>query len=206
MSGKPELVVVRGVPGSGKTTWARAWVAEAEPGKRARVNRDDLRGELFGAVGDAYIYYFKDPELYVKERAITAAEQGAATALLEAGVSVVVDATNIRTRYVRAWREIAGDAGADFRIQDFTDVSVELCVLRDASGERCATGKSIGEDAVRSMHASMVSTLRQEQRAEPGAEASGYRYVTHDDTLPRAWIVDVDGTLAVNTGRDPHDL
>jgi len=36
------LIVTRGLPGSGKTTAATAWVAE-EPLRRARVERDEIR-------------------------------------------------------------------------------------------------------------------------------------------------------------------
>jgi tRNA uridine 5-carbamoylmethylation protein Kti12 len=41
------LLITRGLPGSGKTTWARAWVEDA-PARRVRVNRDDLRQCAFG--------------------------------------------------------------------------------------------------------------------------------------------------------------
>jgi hypothetical protein len=42
-----KLVITRGLPGCGKTTRARAWVAE-DPSRRVRVNRDDLRTMLSG--------------------------------------------------------------------------------------------------------------------------------------------------------------
>lgn len=38
-----ELILTRGLPASGKTTWAREWVDEAPLGERVRINRDDLR-------------------------------------------------------------------------------------------------------------------------------------------------------------------
>ena len=39
------LIITRGLPGCGKTTYARAWVAEDRE-HRARVNRDDIRAML----------------------------------------------------------------------------------------------------------------------------------------------------------------
>ena len=44
------LVITRGLPGSGKTTYARAWVAEDRE-HRARVNRDDIR-QMLGDSGE----------------------------------------------------------------------------------------------------------------------------------------------------------
>ena len=41
----PKLILTRGIPASGKSTWAKAWVQE-DPQRRVRVNRDDLRRML----------------------------------------------------------------------------------------------------------------------------------------------------------------
>jgi predicted kinase len=40
-----KLILTRGVPASGKSTWAKAWVEE-DPLNRVRVNRDNLRWTL----------------------------------------------------------------------------------------------------------------------------------------------------------------
>mgnify|MGYP003455142708 FL=1 len=40
-----KLILTRGIQGSGKTTWARQWVAE-DPDSRVRINNDDLRNML----------------------------------------------------------------------------------------------------------------------------------------------------------------
>lgn len=37
-----KIIVTRGLPASGKSTWAKAWVA-ADPANRVRVNRDAIR-------------------------------------------------------------------------------------------------------------------------------------------------------------------
>ena len=40
-----KLVIMRGLPGSGKSTWAKAWVNE-DPINRVRLNWDDMRNMM----------------------------------------------------------------------------------------------------------------------------------------------------------------
>lgn len=40
-----KLILTRGIPGSGKSTWAREWVSE-DPKHRVRYNNDDIRNML----------------------------------------------------------------------------------------------------------------------------------------------------------------
>ena len=40
-----KIILTRGIPGSGKSTWAKAWVAES-PETRIRLNWDDMRNML----------------------------------------------------------------------------------------------------------------------------------------------------------------
>lgn len=41
----PKIILCRGIPGSGKTTWAKQWVLE-DPEHRVRFNNDDIRNML----------------------------------------------------------------------------------------------------------------------------------------------------------------
>ena len=40
-----KIIVLQGIPASGKSTWARQWVSE-DPEHRVRFNRDDIRNML----------------------------------------------------------------------------------------------------------------------------------------------------------------
>ncbi len=84
----PTLIITIGLPGSGKSTWAKAWVGE-DPARRARVNRDDLRAMLHGGrVGTAW-----------QERQVTLAQHAAVRALLLHGFEVMVDDTNLVAKH-----------------------------------------------------------------------------------------------------------
>jgi len=85
------LHIIRGLPGSGKTTFATSWVRE-DPDNRTRVNRDDLRQMMFGKRADL---------LPAQEALVTAAEQAIVRSSLEAGRDTIVDDMNLRPRYVR---------------------------------------------------------------------------------------------------------
>ena len=133
----PQLVLTVGLPGSGKSTWARKWVAE-DPAGRARVNRDDLRAMLRGEL------VWRDPDL---EAQVTVAQHAAVAALLGAGVSVVVDDTNLAPERLDLLARIGQDAGAQVVIHRMT-TPIEECIRRDALRP---AGQRVGEAVIREM-------------------------------------------------------
>ncbi|HEX7747076.1 MAG TPA: AAA family ATPase [Micromonosporaceae bacterium] len=128
------LIVTRGLPGSGKTTYART----LQP-RVARVNRDDLRRMLHG--GRLLTQW--------AEWQVTIAQRAQVEALLRAGTDVCVDDTNLRARTVRDWARLAARLGAKFEVYDFTDVPLDEVLRRNATR---AGEERIDEDVIRSMH------------------------------------------------------
>lgn len=191
------LVVTRGIPASGKTTWAREWVAEDED-NRCRVNRDDLRQNLYGR--DA-------PLPHQLEEALTTMQHAGVRKLLQCGRSVVVDDMHLRRAYIDRWQAIAEEQGAELAIMEF-QVDVEVCVARDrARGE--AGGREVGEEFIRQCHQRLTSSIRSDHykggvKASPAEPVVPALYVP-DTSLSSAWLVDMDGTLAVMRGRGPYD-
>lgn len=186
-----ELAITRGYPASGKTTWSKAQAAESG---WARVCRDDLRRMLFGLDGRL------PHEL---EHRVSLAEQAQVEALLKAGVSVVVDATHLRLRTARTWADMALRLGATFTVHDFP-APVGECVRRDAQ-RGAAGGRAVGETRIREM-ADKFPQSRWEPVLPRVREGHSLPdpYVV-DPTLPPAYIVDVDGTLAEMVDRGPFD-
>ncbi|MFY1673018.1 AAA family ATPase [Plantactinospora sp. WMMB334] len=183
------LIVTRGLPASGKTTFAR----KLQPGV-VRVNRDDLRRMLHGE------------RLFTQwaEGQVTVVQRAQVEALLRAGVDVCVDDTNLRSRTVRDWAQLAARFGADLEVHDFTDVPVQECVRRDAERpER----ERVGEEAIRRLHDRYLSGRNLPlpvPTAEPGGPAAVYTPPSGD--APEIVLVDIDGTVALLAGRSPYDM
>jgi predicted kinase len=142
----PVLVITRGLPASGKTTLARAWVAE-DPENRIRVNRDDLRAMLHGASADW------SPRA---EKATVNARNVVITGALRRGLSVICDDTNLPANVVSDLRQLARREGAVIEIRDLTGVPLQTCLDRNA----LRTDKApIPEEWMRRMHEKHIAPL-----------------------------------------------
>jgi predicted kinase len=179
------LLITRGLPASGKTTFAR----ELQP-YVVRVNRDDLRIMLHGR------------RLFTQwaEGQVTAVQKHMVEALLRARADVIVDDTNLRAATVRDWATLAARFGASFEVHDFTDVPLEECLRRDA--DRPA-GEQVGAEAIQRMFDRYLRN-RNLPLPIPVIEPDGMTY-DPDPDLPPAILVDIDGTVAVMGARSPYD-
>ncbi|MEV4127128.1 AAA family ATPase [Nocardia sp. NPDC049707] len=189
---RPTIYLARGYQGSGKSE-------ECADRRRknpllACVSRDHLRLHLFGESGRL---------TFQQEEIISKAERAQAKALLDSGYDIFVDALNLRKKWAQGWADFAALNGADFEVIDF-DVPVDECVRRDAA-RGAAGGRMVGEQVIR-------ETARRFPRKtwpkiEPSPDLFFYPepYVP-DESLSRAWIADVDGTLAEKSPtRDIYD-
>ncbi|SBT50465.1 phosphatase domain-containing protein [Micromonospora narathiwatensis] len=182
------LIATRGLPASGKTTFAR----RLQPGV-VRVNRDDLRRMMHGE------------RLFTQwaEGQVTRVQRAQVTALLAARVSVCVDDTNLRSRTLRDWAELAERFGAAFEVHDFTDVPLEECLRRDAARSEV---DRVGEAAIRRLHERYLAN-RPLPLPIPTVRTGGPARVHEARTeRPDIVLVDIDGTVALNVSRSPYDM
>ena len=186
-----ELIILRGLPGAGKTTYARAWVAEDRK-HRARVNRDDIRMML-------------DQGEYVAgvtEGRVLAARNAMITGLLKQGISVINDDTNLPQRTIRDLMKLAGKTGADLTVTDMTDVPLQDCILRNAGRE---DKEPVPVDVIRDYHQRFINGKGYPLPLPSLPETDQIIPYEHDVSLPPAIIVDIDGTVALRGDRNPYD-
>ncbi|MHB1731979.1 MAG: phosphatase domain-containing protein [Ferrimicrobium acidiphilum] len=144
-----KLIITRGLPGSGKSTWAEAQVV-ADP-QMVRVNRDSLRAMMNGTRNNAKT-----------EKLIANARDALIRTALSTGRSVIVDDTNLVPSTVERLREIAQEFKASFEVQDFTDVPVQVCIERDLHRER-----SVGSKVIMRMYRDFLAPKPAEYNPDP---------------------------------------
>lgn len=181
-----KLILTRGIPASGKTTWAVRWVA-VDPDNRVRVNRDDLRANMYNK------YHGVD------EQAVTVAQHAAVKALLKAGKSVVVDDTNLKSANVKTLMKLGLSAGAEVEFQDF-EIDVDAAYIRDKNRTR-----SVGLDVIMAFESRYLRKGKLPPVPVLTDAPVKFAPYEHVEGLPAAILVDIDGTLAHMTNRGPYD-
>ncbi|MFY1595578.1 AAA family ATPase [Micromonospora sp. WMMD737] len=169
-----ELWATRGLPGCGKSTWARRWV-DIAPASRVRINRDDARAMLHG----------RRLGTREQERQTTVVCHGAILDLLRIGTSVVEDSTNLVDEHLVALWDIADRTGARFRVADFTRIPFETCVERDAL--RVGPAR-VGREVILAMHQQHVQGRRRPLPLPPLVRSGRANSVD---------VVDMSASLAV---------
>ena len=188
------LTITRGLPGSGKTTYAKRWVSE-DANHRSRLNRDDFREMLHGG-----------PHGYDRalEQAVTFAHQGAVKCLLLAGRDVICDDMNLANRQVKDWMKLAAEAKANFAVVDFTNVTIDECIKRDLARAGDG-GHFVGAQYITKKYEQFI---KGKPYPLPLPELSAGQYVepyVAPKGKPKCILVDIDGTMALMNGRGPFD-
>lgn len=129
-----KLIIMRGLPASGKSTRAEQIVRET--GNTVRINRDLLRTML----------HF-DKWTPQNEKATVEAALNLAGHFLDSGKNVIIDDTNLTGGTFHSWVDFADDHDAEVQIIDMMkDVTMAECIDRDLARE-----KSVGPHVIRDM-------------------------------------------------------
>lgn len=175
-----KIILLKGLPGSGKSTFAKE-LLKKYPGQYKRVNKDDLRAML-------------DDGKWSKtnEKFVLALRDHIILQALNDGLNVIVDDTNLHPKHalkmkdiVEAYHEVTGKK-AEVEIKNFTDVPLKDCIANDLK-----RANSVGKDVIMQMHNQFL-------KPEP-------KVVEYDPNLPNCIICDIDGTLALFGDANPYE-
>ena len=202
-----KIILTRGIQGSGKSTWAREWVAQA-PDRRIRFNNDDIR--RMGGV-----YWPKDSKaLDRRESLLKTVKDEFLAAAMKKGYDIVIDnmnlnpkefeyingfveGKNIITKYVEDNISTAAPVYSyTVEFKDFFDITVEECIRRDSMRP-----DPIGEKIIRQTwkkYRNFILTELNKRQAELINNKEPLKA-----GLPDAIIVDLDATVAFNTTGRP---
>ena len=180
---KQKIILTRGLPGSGKSTWANEFVAKSN-GKAKRVNKDDLRAMI-----DAGIWSRTNEQLILDAR----------DALVDMWLfseveTIIVDDTNFEPKHFERMKKIADNqrlkheckyltTDISVEYKDFLDVSLDECIHRDS-----LRTKPVGAKVIRDMHQRYILPTIKDK----------YTNVKNGNAI----ICDIDGCAAHRTDRD----
>ncbi|WP_371481358.1 AAA family ATPase [Kitasatospora sp. NBC_00315] len=193
----PTVHLTTGLPASGKTTRALQLLADSG-GTVRRVNMDDIRAMLDGHGGGRGTWTHRH------EKTAMAVQEAAILAAVGDGFDVVVDNTHLTASMAGRLRSVLAQAeDITFVVHDFTDVTVEECLARDA-----ARANPVGEEVIRRLDMKHRSARRSGWRltAEWMSQTLAVEPYRPVEGLPSAVMVDIDGTLALNVSRGPYDF
>lgn len=194
---KNKIIILVGLPASGKSTWASKQMLPV-------VSRDAVRPYFSGSL-DKTILSFE------QENLVTEIQRGLAKTYLDAGLSVIVDDMNVRSKYVSGWVEFAILNGVDYEFRVFSET---LSTLLDRNNSR---EHPVPNEVIESIYSRFTANgvpridfnrigKNVVDRLSKSTKPSIQPYVA-DTSLPKAVIVDLDGTLAHNvSGRHWYAL
>lgn len=180
-----QLIICRGIPGSGKSTWAKKWAAEDEE-HRVRINNDDIRN----MIGPYWVPKREHLVKYVVNTTLTYA--------MEKGYNIVVDNMNLNENTVKDLQKCAQDFNQKHACNWTYEVSFKdlFIPLEEAITRDSLRPHPIGEKVIKDTYKKYRHIFVEQQINRPA--------LAQDSSLPHAIIVDLDGTLALNKSGRPY--
>ena len=184
------IILPKGIPASGKSTWALEFLKANKSYKR--INRDLLRTML-------HDYEFNKEN----ERLVINIRNNLIYKLLLSNYNIIVDETNLNEKNYNDICNLAKEIGNVKVVEKYFPIDLKEAIERNKN--------RVGNDRVpKEAIARFDSLIKKEiQRYGKVLERTiefPDNKITQDSNLPHAIICDIDGTLALNTsGRDIYN-
>ena len=177
---RQKVVILKGLPGSGRSTYARKWVSR-DPDNRVMVEKDEIRKDARLFKDRVYNHKRGDEKIVLRER-----DRLIRKALSE-GKSVISSDTNLNKKHVRKIMAIAREFGVPTQTKKFLDVPLAELIERDSKREN-----KVGEQVIRKMFHTFVKKMP--------------TFLEYNPDLDWVLVCDLDGTLTNGPkNRSPYD-
>jgi len=190
MKKNPQLLILVGAPGSGKTTFAKYFIRTEE--NWMRLSRDDFRTMHF-------TYSNLSPH---EEMMITDMIDASIFALLKKRCNVIIDATHCRAdyleHYINKFNHLADISFKIFEVD--SKVIAQRCEKRNQE-----TGKFISSKVQQHFLNDLWALKKVFDFSSRPRVDERVGIQKQDKSLPKAIICDLDGTLALMDKRNPFD-
>lgn len=131
-----KVIILKGLQGSGKSTYARKWVSE-DPEHRVRINRDDIRKML----GPYWIP--------TREDLVSSIEYDTLQAAIAEDYDIIIDNMNLNPNTVSNLKKSINELDNKYQIEEvFMNTPLEECILIDSMRL-----EPVGEKVIRETYA-----------------------------------------------------
>ena len=178
-----KILVLQGVPASGKSTFARSLVLKDK--SYVIVSRDAIRE----ARGE---YWIPEHEDYISD-----IEEFEIRSAIKHNLNPIIDATNLNPKTIAKWKNLAEELNVNIEFKMF-EIDFAIALERDSKRER-SVGKKVLERFFRDYFPNQLKAYYTDNRLkEP--------FYPYNDEKEDCIIVDLDGTVCLHNGRSPYDL
>ena len=178
-----KILVLQGVPASGKSTFARSLVLKDK--SYVIVSRDAIRE----ARGE---YWIPEHEDYISD-----IEEFEIRSAIKYNLNPIIDATNLNPKTIAKWKNLAEELNVNIEFKMF-EIDFATALERDSKRER-SVGKKVLERFFRDYFPNQLKAYYTDDRLkEP--------FYPYNDEKEDCIIVDLDGTVCLHNGRSPYDL
>lgn len=178
-----KILVLQGVPASGKSTFARSLVLKDK--SYVIVSRDAIRE----ARGD---YWIPEHEDYISD-----IEEFEIRSAIKHNLNPIIDATNLNPKTIAKWKNLAEELNVNIEFKMF-EIDFATALERDSKRER-SVGKKVLERFFRNYFPDQLKVYYTDDRLK------GPFYL-YNDEKEDCIIADLDGTVCLHDGRNPYDL
>ncbi len=176
-----KILVLQGVPASGKSTFAREFIKNKKDW--VIVSRDSIRDSR----GD---YWVPCQENYISD-----VEEFQITAAINRKLNVIIDATNLNPKTINKWNELSKKLNCEIEYKEF-EIGYKEALKRDSNRKR-----PVGTKTMKQFFRNYFPKLLYEGTGS----VDDRKILENDFTKSICIICDIDGTIALKTGRSPYD-